>query len=52
MDVEIEEKVVVEAPFKIRKKPLAKIVSMVLNQLVGFYVEDENGNQLEIGRHD
>ena len=32
----------------VRKKPLAGILSMVLDRLVGFYIVDENGNEIEI----
>jgi len=35
--------------FHIKKKPLAAIVSMVLDRSIGFYIVDQDGNEIEIG---
>lgn len=42
-----EEKKVDTLRFQIKKRPLAVIVSMILDKSVGFYIEDEDGNEIE-----
>ena len=37
-----------EVPVKIRKKPLASIVSLVLERYVGYYLVDKDGNEMSI----
>ena len=35
--------------FQIRKRPLADIVSMVIDRATGYYVIDDDGKEFEIG---
>lgn len=47
MDVK-DQKKLPKVSLKIRKKPLANIVSMVLERYVGYYLIDENGKEMTI----
>jgi hypothetical protein len=44
----IEEQQEPEVSFQIRKKPLANIVSMVIDRATGYYVVDDDGEEIEI----
>lgn len=45
----IEDKQEPEVSFQIRKKPLAKIVSMAIDRPTGYYFVDDDGKEIEIG---
>lgn len=45
---DIEQELEPKVSFQIRKKPLANIVSMVLDRPIGYYVLDDDGNEIDI----